>query len=73
MAVCRALQVFLFTISILVRHFAVFDPASGFTGELSSDLNILFIVCDDLNDFQYLFKLINKEHIFVRHFEKSDA
>ena len=26
---------------------------------------------NDLNDFQYLFKLINKEHIFIRHFEKS--
>ena len=28
---------------------------------------------DDLNDFQYLFKLMNKEHIFIRHFEKSFA
>ncbi len=28
---------------------------SGFTGELSSDLNVLFIVCDDLNDFEGVF------------------
>ena len=31
------------------------SSGSGFTGELSSDLNVLFIVCDDLNDFEGVF------------------
>ena len=41
--------------------------------EISDLIYSIDSINDDLNDFQYLFKLINKEHIFIRHFEKSFA
>ena len=41
--------------------------------EISDLIYSIDSINDDLNDFKYLFKLINKEHIFIRHFEKSFA